>query len=296
MLLTQPNLAALQTTVNKTYETAYRDAPEFKDLLATTMPSNTSLNTYAWLKRIPEMREWLGARVIENLSLHDYTLLNRKFELTVGCPTTDIKDDMLGLFSSRMKMMARSAKFLPTRLVLDALLVGEVDITFDGVPFFDTAHPLNLAGVQSNLGTAALTGANWDATRATMRSYVGEDGRPLAVNPNLLVVPPQLELAANEILTAERGASGSTNVQKGQATVLVIPELAADDTNDWYVMDTTAPIKPLIYQDREPVTMTTLTNMTDPNVFHLDEFLWGVQGRGAAGYGPWWLAFKNSVA
>ncbi len=296
MLLTQPNLAALQTTVNKTYETAYRDAPEFKDLLATTVPSNTSFNTYAWLKRIPEMREWLGARVIENLSLHDYTLINRKFELTVGCPTTDIKDDMLGLFSSRMKMMARSAKFMPTRLVLDALLVGEVDLTFDGQPFFDTAHPLNLAGVQSNLGTAALTGANWDATRATMRSYVGEDGRPLAVNPNLLVVPPQLELAANEILTAERGASGSTNVQKGQATVLVVPELAADDTNDWYVMDTTAAIKPLIYQDREPVTMTTLTNMTDPNVFHLDEFLWGVQGRGAAGYGPWWLAFKNSVA
>lgn len=296
MLLTQPNLLALQTTVNKTYEGAYRDAPEFASLLATTMPSNTALNTYAWMQRVPEMREWLGARVIENLSLHDYTLLNRKFELTVGCPTTDLKDDMLGLFSSRVKMMARSAKFLPTRLVLDALLVGEVDTTFDGLPFFDTAHTLNPAGVQSNLGTSALTGANWDATRATMRSYVGEDGRPLAVNPNLLVVPPQLELAANEILTAERGASGSTNVQKGQATVLVIPELAADDTNDWYVMDTTASVKPLIYQNRESVSMTSLTNLQDPNVFHLDEFLWGVQGRGAAGYGPWWLAFKNSVA
>jgi phage major head subunit gpT-like protein len=294
VLLTPSNLAALQTTVRKTYQSAYRDSPDFADKMATMMPSSSATNTYAWMKRLPQLREWFGSRVIENVELHNYTLTNRKFELTVGCPTTDVKDDQLGLFSAKVEMMGRSARYLKTGLILEALLAGTTDTTFDGQAYFSAAHDLNPAGNQSNLGSLALTADNFNTTRATMRSYTGEDGRPLAVNPNLLVIPPQLEKTAREILVAERGDSGSTNIQQGQAEILVVPELT--DANDWYVLDTTAPIKPFIYQDREPVTMTTLTNMSDPNVFHLDQFLWGVQGRGAAGYGPWWLAFKNAVA
>jgi len=101
------------------------------------------------------------------------------------------------------------------------------------------------------------------------------------------------EEAAKTILVAERGANGSTNVHKGEASYLVTPELT--NATDWYLLDTTAPVKPLIYQNRESVTMTTLLNMADPNLFHLDQYLWGITGRGAAGYGPWWLAFKHNV-
>jgi hypothetical protein len=116
VLLTPSNLAALQTTVRKTYQSAYRDSPDFADKMATMMPSSSATNTYAWMKRLPQLREWFGSRVIENVELHNYTLTNRKFELTVGCPTTDVKDDQLGLFSAKVEMMGRSARYLKTGL------------------------------------------------------------------------------------------------------------------------------------------------------------------------------------
>lgn len=61
----------------------------------------------------------------------------------------------------------------------------------------------------------------------------------------------------------------------------------------WYLLDTTRPIKPFIYQKREEYTFKALDNPDDPNVFHRDEFYYGTNGRGAAGYGLWQLAYGS---
>ena len=49
----------------------------------------------------------------------------------------------------------------------------------------------------------------------------------LGIKPDLLVVPPSLEDAAEEILLANRNAAGATNTQKGKAKILVAPWLEA---------------------------------------------------------------------
>jgi phage major head subunit gpT-like protein len=79
--------------------------------------------------------------------------------------------------------------------------------------------------------TQNLTGTYYGNARAAMRNFVNADGRPLDVQPSLLVVPPSLEETARNLLNADivlgdPTAGGSkTNVWKGSADLLVVPGL-----------------------------------------------------------------------
>ena len=72
-----------------------------------------------------------------------------------------------------------------------------------------------------------LSAANYEKARAALMGMKGDEGRPLGCMPTHLAVPPGLEGKALEILNAERGANGATNVWKGTAKPHVTPWLAA---------------------------------------------------------------------
>lgn len=61
----------------------------------------------------------------------------------------------------------------------------------------------------------------------------------------------------------------------------------------WYLLDTTRSLKPLIYQERRAFDLVALDNPTDPNVFFRGEYIYGVDGRFAAGFGFWQMAFSS---
>ena len=61
--------------------------------------------------------------------------------------------------------------------------------------------------------------------REAMMAYKADEGRPLGIMPNLLVVGPGNEHEALEILKAERQSDGATNVYMGTAELLVTPWL-----------------------------------------------------------------------
>lgn len=71
--------------------------------------------------------------------------------------------------------------------------------------------------------TLDVTG--YTAARAAMLAFKSDEGRPLGINPNLLVVPPSLEGAARKLLLNERAADGSTNEWVGSAKMLMVPWL-----------------------------------------------------------------------
>lgn len=72
---------------------------------------------------------------------------------------------------------------------------------------------------------AELSEANLSAAIASMRSVKGDNGKPLKVQPTLLVVPPSLETAAKRLVMADQ-IGGTTNILKGSAEVLSTPWLA----------------------------------------------------------------------
>jgi phage major head subunit gpT-like protein len=289
MLITKASIQALQTSFSSIYGTAWGSTEPRLLSLATQVPSSTRTNTYGWMAKLLKMRKWDGPRVIQNLNTHAYTLENEPYELTVGVDRDDIADDQLGVYNPLFEEMGRQSKRWPDQVLKTVLQAGVTNLGFDGVAFFATTHPLNPAGNQSNNFTGtALSATNFAVVRAAVSGYTGEDGEVLGVQPNVLIVPPQLEDTANVIVTAEFGASGASNVQKGQARVVVIPELANQATT-WYVADVSNAIKGLVWQLRKAPEFVSKTSVTDDNVFMQRQFVWGVDARGVGGYGPWFL-------
>ncbi|WP_435640325.1 Mu-like prophage major head subunit gpT family protein [Micavibrio aeruginosavorus] len=70
-----------------------------------------------------------------------------------------------------------------------------------------------------------LDETNYGSARAAMQSFKGDNGRPLNVTPNLLVVGPSNETAARKLLAAENLANGETNIHRNTAEILVVPYL-----------------------------------------------------------------------
>lgn len=286
MIVNQQALQGLYVGFNTLYNKAFKGTEPQWGKLATKVTSNTGAENYKWLGLIPKMREWIGDRQIKSLEASDYTIKNKDYELTVGIPRNDIEDDTIGVYSPVVESMGQSAAQLPDELVFGLLKGGFEQLCYDGKPFFAGNHKGG-----SNKGTAKLSVDAYAAARASMMSLKDNAGKPLGIVPDLLVVPPALEGMARKILMAEQ-IDGTTNTMRGTATLLVSPLLAGAD-NAWYLLCTTQPVKPLVYQERKPPKFVSLTSDTDPHVFARKQYVYGVDGRCNAGYTLWQLAWGS---
>jgi phage major head subunit gpT-like protein len=301
MNITAENLRGIFTAYNLRFQAAFGAAPSFYQELATIVPSTSRSNTYAWMDKLPRMRKWLGDRVVNNLKARGYVIENEKFEMTEAISRDDIEDDQIGVFNAFVDFMSQAAASYPDDLLATLMQNGQTNIAHDGQFFFDIDHPINLddtgAGVQSNYFTGTpLTQGNFANVRAQMMSWKGSDLQPLGAKPSVLVVPPLLENTARTIVEAElinKGGVQESNVYKGVAKVLVLPQLAGGvgDT-EWYLLDNTKPIRPFVFQNRRSPEFVMRNDPQDPSVFDRDEFKYGVSARGAAGYALWFLAAK----
>lgn len=70
-----------------------------------------------------------------------------------------------------------------------------------------------------------LTATTYELARSSLLGMKGDHGRPLGVNPKLLVVGASNEREGLELVNAERNAAGATNVYRGTAELLVVPWL-----------------------------------------------------------------------
>lgn len=290
MIVNPQTLRGIYVGFNTLFNKALTTVTPLYTEVATVTPSTTDAETYAWLGDIPGMREWIGDREIQNLSASDYTIKNKDFELTVGIDRNAIEDDKIGLYNTSVEMLGHSAAMHPDKLVFELLKKGFTERCFDGAVFFSDEHEIGEKKV-SNKGTAKLSLDAYIAARSGMMSLTNSKGEPLNLIPNRLVVPPALEKAAMDITEADF-INGTRNTMKGTAKPLVVPQLAGSDTA-WFLMCTTMPIKPLIYQQRKKPKFVSKTNETDDNVFMSKRFIYGVDSRGNAGFGFWQMAYGS---
>lgn len=292
MIINQAALQAIFKGFKVIFQTAFENVKPTFTKIATIVPSSTKSEEYKWLGKIPRMREWIGDRVIQNLSAYDYTIKNKDFELTVSVDKNDIEDDTIGVYNPLVQSIGQSAAMHPDELVYALIAGGFENKCYDGKMFFATDHKEGKSGAQSNKGTYKLTPSTYGAARAAMMSLKDDQGKPLKVVPNLLVVPPQLEGMARKILFAEI-INNETNIYKGSAELHVEPELSGNPTA-WFLLDVSKPVKPLIFQQRKKPEFVAKDKLTDDNVFFQKEFIYGVDSRDNAGYGLWQLAYGST--
>lgn len=81
----------------------------------------------------------------------------------------------------------------------------------------------------------------------------------------------------------------------GEEGVTNVSNMQAGSGSQWFLLDTSPAIKPLLFQERIPYSFQSLTAETDENVFKRDEYLYGVRARANAGFGLWQLAFGSKA-
>lgn len=300
MLVNKAAISAAFTALLTTFNNAFEAAPSVWEKIAMKVNSGTSQNDYAWLSNFPKMRKWFGDKVIKNLAAHKYTIVNEPFEATVAVKRDDIDDDNLGIYGPQAQMAGFSAKQWPDELIMELVNGAFVNLCYDGQPFFDTDHPVAGASV-SNKGTVALSAASqaaaiasYGAGRTAMMSFKDEEGRPLNAVPDTLLVGPALESVALAIVSNDRLADGEANTYKGTAKVVVDARITS--TTAWYLLDTSKPVRPFIFQERKAPVFVSQTSEENDDVFNRAEFKFGAESRGNAGYGLWQLAWGSTGA
>lgn len=298
MLINVKNVRQIFINLKATFQNAFDQAPSDWQKIAMVVPSTGKENDYSWLSRFPKMREWIGDKVVKALAAFNYTIRNKDWEATVEVERNDIEDDQIMGYALQAKGAGQSAAELPADIVFALLSKGFTNLCYDGQPFFDTDH-LSGGKSVSNKGTKKLAvtslaaaKASYGAARTAMRSLKDDEGASLKIRPTILVLPPALEDDANYLMTADRFPDNTPNPYKGTAEVLVVPELTSDTA--WFLLDTSKPVKPLIYQERKKPVFVEQTDYNADNVFMRKKFIFGAEARANGGYGFWQMAYGST--
>ncbi len=298
MIVNKQSIQAIFSNIKTTFHKAFEAAPSTWDKIAMLVPSNSSQNDYTWLENFPKMRRWIGSKHIKSLKARNYVIVNDDFEATIAVKRNDIEDDNTGMLKPQAEGAGHSAKQWPDELVYEAVNKGTTETCFDGQYFFDTDHEVGTQSVSNkfskplDVSTQAAAIASFGFVRTAMKNIKDEEGRPLNITPNVLLVPPALEDKANVLMNNDKFDDGKPNPYKGTAEVVVDARIASDTA--WYLLDTTKPVKPFVFQQRKKPVFISKTDITSDHVFMTGEYIFGVEARGEAGFGFWQLAAKGN--
>ena len=113
------------------------------------------------------------------------------------------------------------------------------DVIYDGLPFFDTAHPDKVGNTYANhVVTRALNPDNLETTWNTFTSTNNRDerGNEIDLMPDALVIPPALNFTSQRILRSSQipgSADNDVNVLANIVTPLVWQRLT--DADGWFL-------------------------------------------------------------
>ncbi|MBI9092296.1 MAG: Mu-like prophage major head subunit gpT family protein [Desulfobacterium sp.] len=302
MIVNRAAINAVFTNLRTIFNKAFAETTSTWQKIAMRVPSNTKTEDYAWLSKFPKMKKWIGDKAVKALAAFKYTITNDDFEATVGVDRNDIDDDTIGIYAPQAQGAGESAKEFPDDLVYEAVNGSFANKCYDGQYYCDTDHPVGPEGKEvsvSNKGTAplsnltlALANASFGAARVAMRKFKDDEGRSLNVKPNVLLVPPGLEVMANMLMTNEKLADDTPNPFKGMAEVVCDNRLESDTA--WFLLDTTRAVKPFIFQERKAPKFVQQVDPESDDVFNRRILKFGCEARGASGYGFWQLCYGST--
>lgn len=186
-IITAALLTALNTALKKNYEDAYTAAraESVFQRLATTVPSASTSNTYGWLGDFPDLREWVGDRVLKDMKASGYQITNKLYEGSVSVPRVAIEDDSHGVYGPLAARMGQSAAQHPDKLIAALMAGGAAALCYDGQFFFDVDHPVypnvdgtGVAATVSNYNSGGgAPGPAWYLldTRSPLRPFIFQE-------------------------------------------------------------------------------------------------------------------------
>lgn len=142
MIINSANLESLRVGFKTSFQGGLNTTSSQYQRIATVISASTREQRYGWLGKIPNVREWIGPRQVQNLSEADYSIREKKWELTIAVDRDDIETDNLGIYAPLFQTMGESTGAKWDQLVFELLKAGWATECYDGQFYFDTDHPV----------------------------------------------------------------------------------------------------------------------------------------------------------
>lgn len=279
---------------------SYNAFPGEWEKIATIVSSQHDTENYAWLGSVPCMQEFVDERHPAGVLQHAYAIKNKTWESSISVDRAALEDDQYGQIKIRIQSLAEEARRHQDEIVFGMLKDGFSVACYDGRNFFASDHQEGESGVQSNKGLDALSTASLQDAVTRMSKFKDDQGKPLGILPDTLVVPPDLKWTAMELTDSVFAVDAVTgkadtrkNVLAGSLRVIVSPYLT--DTNDWFLLCTSRALRPIIFQSRIPIEFSALEENSESG-FMRDRYVYGVRARYSVGFGLWQTAFGSHVS
>jgi len=247
---------------------------------------------------MPAFAAWEGDAVFGGFREYSITCPFGRQKAGVALKREQVAYDKTGMVGQKLANFTSDVGYLYEKLVIERLVANPTCL--DGVALLSNTHPFGDAAgtVWDNLTTDALSFTAYDAARAVGEAFTDEAGEPLNLNYDTIIVPPNLRRTALEIANAEDrpvsvstvsalngvvGATGITNVYKGDLTVIVSPRMTA---SKWIMMDSRyKPIGLVVWRDPEA---HVTDDMSGEIRQRRDDFLYGIEADvRCVGLQPW---------
>ncbi len=255
----------------------------------TQVESGAAEEYYDWLRLLGDVREWVGDRVINQGVAERYSIRNRTWEFGFYLERSAVEDDQSGQIGLAITAAAQRAAEHQARLVTEVLEAGFTDACYDGEPFFFATHPLDSGGTFGNYTDALLDSESLRDGFSALMGMRRSDGAPwgnvVSKQNTTLMVPPALYFTALELTRHPHYSAGDpeNNPLAGLFDVALNPYLTSETA--WYLLQTTEPLKPLVFQRRTELELTAQTDpATGDVVFRNDLYAFGTRQRYNAGY------------
>lgn len=265
-------------------------------MLTREIQSTTAIEELHWIGDLPGFEEWLGDRSMGSVQRKKITIANKDFSSGVPIHRNEIADDKLGLAMDRIQGLATKAGRHKSDFLIRVLLNGfdgadprfGDGLAYDGKFFFSASHPFG-----SNVLNLPLSDSSLDTAMQMLGDFTTDDGAdPLEMSGTTLVVGKRNEAAALRltglgILINQAGTAAGGNIYQGRFKVIVSPRIRGPFANYWFLSDLSQPVKPLIFQNREPITTAAQVDWDCPDMFKRGQMNFGAQARyNVANYAP----------
>lgn len=303
------------------------------DKVAKVRPSGSRREVVTWVLNTAELESQGNGG---NIAYDDMTILETEFTPDYAGKGLKLKrsqfEDLDGngiqIATEWSQQISAQQAYWPQRQVTTLIKNGELAASksYDGVPFFSNAHPLNpndlSVGTYSNLFTGVPIDVSVapDVALANLQKvfgYIasikmpnGKDPRrlrPRGILANPTLFPRAVQLTNAKFLAqAAASGGGSGDVEKlisalGYGQPICADEFAGyeNDTSYFVIAEqiTSTQLGGLVYIDREPFSIRYYTgrgggNGVDAILDRLDEVEWHTSGRNGTGYGHPFVLFK----
>lgn len=286
---------ALNLSINELYKqmmTASSPAFNIADI-ATVFQVNNGTGNYGFLGDVPGLKEWTSTKTYGQMKKYDYKLINKEYYDAIAFGKRELRQSGLINLPQRVAQLAEAVMIFKKELILNALVSGDTLLAYDGVAFFSDVSGLRvndnlLAGTGVTLATIT---ADVLSARATAKAFKSDTGRYIRGNLDTVVCPVALEALFLQL----KNSTSDPNLANSNASrtagsyiknVIADPILDADDATDWYFLDSSRSVKPLVLQTELMNNGSDIETVEDITKWASDGIIGvSVEAAMSAGYG-----------